>query len=245
MFFDRGENLKFVKKSPMNDLKVLAPGIIIMLALNMTLKSQSTESEVNKEFYKADPYISIILNYLPDSWALTVTESEFIFESRDTVWVLMENRINAPFEDREQLKKRIKEHGIQTWPRVVIDYETKWTLEQTQRAMIQNTWIDEQLAGLPEKMKIAHLYDPLLSRKTGPVYTPKTDKDRELILKYEEEKQKLEQSRIRLPDFSTQVYSLFIREIRGAGDDMHHVYPDKPSHELYTILSTFREVCGK
>ena len=111
--------------------------------------------------------------------------------------------------------------------------------------MIQNAAIDDQIRALPEKMGVSHLYDKELSSKNQTVYTPANENDKKRLEEYHVALQKLQASKIRTPDFNTQLYSIFRGDIQGAGDEMHLVYPEKPSLELYTILSTFREVCGK
>ena len=92
---------------------------------------------------------------------------------------------------------------------------------------------------------ISALKDIVLSSKDKAVYTPKTETDKKRILDYYKEREMLQSKIIKLPDFSSQKYSLFIISTTGCNDDNHLVYPDEASVELYGILNFLREVCGK
>jgi hypothetical protein len=222
--------------------------LMLCLLINCTnfgLFAQSSESEISTEFYKADAQLSIVLHYLPAHWAIIADDTSFTLRSSDTVWVLDENRINAPMEKKEIQQERIKKFGKRVFPEIYIRYEAKWTPEQIQMAKITNAAIDGEVRGLPAKFHISLLYDSTASTKFMTVYTPTNEKERKLIEQYQAERERQLQGKVVLPDFHSEKYSLFITKITGAGDEMHLVFPDQPSVDIYTILSTFREVCGK
>lgn len=225
--------------------KILLTSLVFSLIHSSAILAQSSESEIEKAFYMSDQYISIVLNYMPKGWSFNAVGDKFILTSPDTVWVLEENRNNAPVEKKEDLIKRIKESGIRVIPEIVIRYEDKWTPDKIQQSLIQNAAIDNEIAGLPEKYNITQLFDKKLSSKNHTVYTATNEKEKGLIVQFEKEKSSLLAKKVILPDFHTQKYSLFLISSQGKNDDMHVVYPDRPSLELYTIISTFREVCGK
>lgn len=227
-----------------NMRNILIITIVFLSSLSSTF-AQSTESEISKEFYKADTYISIILNYIPSDWKFIATENQFTIISPDTVWVLTENRFNTIPEKKEDQIDRIKKNGTLVIPTIVIQYENKWTPERLQQARINNAAYYDEIRKLPTKYKITHLIDKKLSSKSSTVYIPTNDQEKILLEQYEQEKSRLMEKIIRLPDFHSEKYSLFIESTSGADDDMHLVYPNAPSLELFTILSIFREVCGK
>lgn len=223
--------------------------LIIALLLSFTkisnVKAQASEEELSKEFYRADGNINLVLNELPKGWMLKEEKGFFIITRMDSVLVLEGNRINAPAETREARIKRIKENGVKTQAKIVIRYENKWDYLRIQEAQIKNAATIDEISKLADKMKISALYDSKLSRKNQAVYTPKNETDKVNIANYYKEKDKLEKKIITIPDFNSQLYSLFIISTNGMDDDMHIVYPGEASLELYSILSLFREACGK
>lgn len=222
--------------------------LILCIIINCStfgLFAQSSESEISNDFYKADAQLSIVLHYLPENWTFTANDTCFTLRSTDTVWVLDENRINAPMEQKDVQIARIKKHGRSTFPEIQIKYQEKWNPEQIQLAKITNAAIDGEVYGLAAKFKISHLFDSVATTKFHTVYTATTEKERKLIEQYEIERARQLANKIVLPDFHSEKYSLFVERISGAGDEMHLVFPDQASIDIYTILSTFREVCGK
>ena len=159
--------------------------------------------------------------------------------------MLDENRINAPVEKKEDQIARIKNNGKRIVPVIVMRYVNKWTPDQIQQANIQNAVYNDEIHKLAKKFNIEHLRDKNTSGKNATIYTPTNDQEKKRIEQYETELARLQDKKIRLPDFHSEKYSLFIETVIGKADDNHLVYPGENSLELYTILSTFREVCGK
>jgi hypothetical protein len=207
--------------------------------------SQATEEEIHKEFYKSDMLISVLINYLPEGWTFTEGQGRFSITRNDSVWVLDEKWMDAPKENKESRNKRIQEKGKKLACQLIFSYEDKWTVDKIQKASILNAATMDQIRKLPEKYKIAGLKDDKLSSKQSTVYTAKTETDKKNLDKYYKEKNQLEASLQKVPDFNSEKYSLFIVSRTGLSDDMHLVYPEKASTELYTILATCREVLGK
>jgi hypothetical protein len=222
----------------------LTTGIILLIMLSGVF-AQSSESEVSKEFYKSDGHLSIVINYIPKGWNFSASEHQFKITSPDTVWVLEENPVNAVAENKDAKIKRIKANGIRVVPEIIIRYEDKWSPDKIQQLKIQNAAIDDEINKLPKKYNIVQLRDKKLSTKNQTIYTGNNEKEKGLIEQYNKEKSVLEAKKTILPDFHSDKYSLFITSLKGNIDNLHSVYPEKPSLELYTIISTFREVCGK
>jgi len=225
---------------------IIVISILLVSCINPNfLFGQASEKEISKEFYKADGNINLILNNLPSGWAFTEANGNFIIYRKDSVFVLNENRINAPFENEEIRIKRIKENGVKTQAEIIIHYENKWDFLKIQEAQLKNAAIRDEISKLPEKLKIATLLDPKLSRKNNPVYTARNEKEKLNIAANYKEKENLEKTLLKIPDYNTQFYSLFNVSSSGKEDNMHWVLPVEASIELYTILTLIREACGK
>lgn len=216
------------------------------LAISSTVAfAQSSEREINKEFYKADAQLSIVINYLPTAWVFSADQEFFLITAPDSAWVLEENMADSRAESKESRTERIKKSGTRILPQVVIRFEEKWSSDKVQMAKIGNAAIDDEIRKLPAKYHIQHLADTIQSSKSKKVFTATNDKETRLIAQYNNELNQLIAQRVKLPDFHSEKYSLFIYSITGADDENHLVYPANASLEVYTVLSTFREICGK
>lgn len=217
----------------------------ILIVLSVSARAQASESEIAKEFYRADPNINLIINSLPSGWIFQEKDQCFIIYKSDSAIVLVENRINAPYETNNSRVERIKAQGIKVLPKLILRYEKKWDFIKIQEIQIKNSGLLAELVKLPEKYNITHLYDKNLSRKDNPVYTPKTENDKKILSSYYNEKAKLEKKMVKLPEFNSQLYSIFLQSAEGLEDDTHMVYPVETSMQLHSIIGLFREVCGK
>jgi hypothetical protein len=185
-------HIRYFLKKIHKQMKTILFSVILLMITLSGASAQSSESEVVKEFYKADGHISIVLNYIPQGWKFAAVEDRFEITSPDTVWVLEENRINAAPENKEDQIRRIKAKGTRVIPEIIIRYENKWSPEKIQQSKIFNATIDDKINKLPQKYDIVQLLDKKLSTKNQIVYTGSNDKEKRLIEQYENEKITLE-----------------------------------------------------
>ena len=161
----------------------------------------------------------------------------------DSIYILLENRINAPSEPAEKLAERIQKFGTMGVAKIIYRYEPKWTKEAIEKVKKNNAYILEQIQNLPQKYNIQHLYDKSLSTKNKNIYVPTNEKEAETIKKFEKEYNELNSKLIEVPFIHTQKYSLFLENIEGCNDENHVVYPQEASLEVYSILVLIRELC--
>ena len=228
----------------MKTLKIISV-LLFALILDSKGMAQSSEREIRKEFYRADGIVSMIINYLPSGWKFYESQGRFIIEYADSVYILNENRVNVPAEDKIQREKRIREHGKKGVSRIVIVYEPRWDILRVQEAGIKNTAISDQIRGLYKKYDMASLADQKLSRKDAPVYKARNVAEQARLDGFYREKALLESQLIRVPDYHTELYSLFVIEKCGYADEITVVSPEEASLGLYKVLALLREVCGK
>ncbi len=219
--------------------------MIPFLPLCSKLCAQNTEEDIIKKGYIDDAIINIIIDHLPNGWKFKNEKGCFIIQRQDSIWELSENTLNVPIEKREDKIKRIQANGKKTVSEIIIKFEDKWDFLKVQEATINNTSVSNDIRLLPDKYKITGLKDASLSSKEKVVYTPKTDEEKNRISNYNAELKQLKEKIIKIPDMSSQKYSLFVIAKNGCNDDNHIVYPDAASVELYTVMALFREVCGK
>lgn len=208
-------------------------------------RAQSSAREIDQAFYKADPQISILIHHLPDRWTFRAGDGIFLISAPDSAWVLESASADLRALGRPAREEIIRRDGQKILPQVVLGYEPKWSADKLQLAKIANAAIDDEIRKLPEKYKLIGLKDTVLSSKFRIVYTPRNEKDAKRLRQYEEELSKLTAEKTHTPDFHSGNYSLSIREVVGASDETHWVAPASASLEVYTVLSTLREICGK
>ncbi len=223
----------------------LSLSLVVLLLGSLHSQAQSSAREIDQAFYKADPQISILIHHLPAGWTFRATDGLFLISAPDSAWVLESAPEDLQAPGKAAREERIRREGKKVLPQVILGYEAKWSADQLQLVKIANAAIDDEIRKLPVKHNLMGLKDTVLSSKLRIVYTPKNEKDAKRLQQYEKELLKLTAEKKRMPDFHSGNYSLSIREVTGAGDETHWVAPASASLEVYTVLSTLREICGR
>lgn len=195
-------------------------------------------------FMTGDLLISKLKEMLPKGWEiLSENKGEMIIQKDVNIYVLDENRINAPLniETKEQLETRIKKNGKQVKPHFEFRYYQKPDDEFINSAKNKNDSIFKVIESLPKKYKIEKLRDNFASSKGNDVYRGNTDEETERVRKYNIEKYNLLDKIIKLPDYISEKYSFYLDRIIGIEDQYHFVYPVEISEEMYSILKIIEE----
>lgn len=193
----------------------------------------------------ADDRLDLLMARLPAGWTLLLTNSQLELARQGEVYVLPENRINAPMSRAtpEEISQRIRSHGRLGRCRLTFRLEPRWSEQRWTAVLATNQQIQTELNALPERFQITPLYSAALSRKGQPSYIPKDQADAARIQEWQAEHQRLSATFQPLPDHSTTLYSLFLTTREGAEDDLQIVDPPQASRELYQIETLLGEVC--
>ncbi len=204
---------------------------IILLILTLTITGCHA-----METFK-DKNLDLINRELPDKWFMTIQENKLIFKCDKEIWVLMENRINAPInrETAEEREARIKQYGKKHTPQIVYRLENKWDKEKIEFVNKKNDNIWDQIDKLPDKYKIRELYNKFARSKRPAAFTGNTEDEKARVKLYEEEKKKLEATLIKLPEYRSVKYSLFFESSIGMEDSFHIVAPHDISTETWGV----------
>jgi hypothetical protein len=193
--------------------------------------------------FNDDESLLKVKKLLPAGWKMISTNDTLIIEREDSVYVLSENRINAPesSETRDEINKRIMKYGRLEKPGLIFRYYTK--LDSSEMATTKELSITLQkiIYSLPEKFEIEHLIDKFAMSKGEEIYIGKTSDEKERIENYYKEKNKLFSEIPRLPDFNSEKYSLYLDMIIGMEDQMHLIYPYEVSGEIFKIREILNE----
>ncbi|MGV8121654.1 MAG: hypothetical protein AB2L14_17985 [Candidatus Xenobiia bacterium LiM19] len=182
---------------------------------------------------------------LPAGWVMYTEGDRLIIKRREPVWILTENRINAPVssESSNERDDRIRKKGSKSDARLVFRMEKAWTPEKLRCAAITNETVKADLKALPGRLGVEKLMDESLSRKGEAVYKGRTDDEKKRIAAFYKERENIEKKLVKLPDYTSKQYSLFILLKEGAEDDFHRVFPGQASEEIYTVESLLRKYC--
>lgn len=224
------------------------PALLLVLAVLLAFPAILRAGGDDAVKIDEDAVLKEVRTSLPANWSLVAEkDGALVLRRNEPVWVLMENRINAPpgHESDEELAERIRKAGRETPCEIVFRTEKKWSEEKLRQAQADDERLREAIAKLPEKHKITHLRNPGLSRKGEDVYVGKGPEEAQRISAWALEKSDLEAKRILLPDCASEKYSLFLVSRSGAEDEFHLVAPRAGSEELAAVERRMGEVCGR
>ena len=99
---------------------------------------------------------------------------------------------------------------------------------------------------LPEKFNITALANGTqMGKGGGVVYIGNTTEEKDRIAQYEKEMENLWKQITVIPNYHSEIYSLFLITKEGWNDDFHWVYPQEASNEVLSVEMYFIELCGK
>lgn len=211
--------------------------ISIFIFLVLVISGGTSIAQQNK-LIEEDYLLLKVNNSLPAGWEIfSPTSSIIIIQRIEPVYLLDENRINAPesVESKEDLEKRIKKYGKQVKSIFEFKYYDKLTEENIESAKKLNDSIYIIINTLPKKYKIENLRDNFVSSKGEVKFNGNTDEEIERIKKYEIEKYNLLDKISKLPDYNSEKYSLYLDLSLGMDDEMHIVWPFEVSSEMFKV----------
>jgi len=198
-----------------------------------------------KENLEPDPVLEKLKKQLPDNWSMHIENERLIVKRNEPAYQQIANLINAPAalikkEQREKQASAEKE-GVEVYCKFVFQLETRWLPERLERARNINKSIDREISQLSEKYNIATLYNRASKTAAG-LYRGKTAEEKRRMDAFEKEKKELMMKRVRLPDYVSRDYCLFLLEKEGMQDEYTLIYPEAASKEMYRIENKFKEI---
>lgn len=225
-------------KTLANINKALLITFISLIVICFGVNAQQSNEENDKILLN-------IKNKIPSNWNYIRTSSRIHLIRSDSVFILKENRINAPKESRDNLDERIKKYGQLGASKIIYRYEPRWSKEVLKNAYNSNSKISKEIKKLPQKYNIEHLYNKSLSTKKNIIYTPTNEAEKNRIKQYEIEYNELSSKLITVPTLHTENFSLFIDDVQGCNDNNQVIFPETASIEVYSIMVLVSELCDK
>jgi hypothetical protein len=198
-----------------------------------------------KENLEPDPVLEKLKNQLPANWSMRIENERLIVKRNEPAYQQITNLINAPAalikKEQQEKQASAEKEGIEVFCTFIFQLETRWFPERLERVRNTNKSIDREVSQLPEKYNITNLYNR--AAKTAEyLYRGKTEEEKFRIDAFEKEKKDMEKKRVRLPDYVSRNYCLFLLEKRGMQDEYTWIYPEKASQEMYLIEKKFKEI---
>jgi hypothetical protein len=219
--------------------------VLILLGIFVqSIRSQSIVADTQNKLFSEDTLLSLILNKIPEGWIVSADSNRISFQYKDSVWILNENRASLNNLTKEQLSARVKEKGKRSTCYLIFSYEPKWSFNKIQDIKIKNSFYREDLNKLAQKYEISRLEDKSQSSRFHKVYKAGNISDQKILDAYMKEKEGIEKKIIKLPDYHSSKYSLFLREMKGYNDNETIILPQEASLYLFTIKNMFDEICG-
>lgn len=161
--------------------------LFFVLLLAFVFLCSECKSSVPADSIKSgDKLIDKAGSLLPEGWQIHIYKNHenensiLLIQNNKEVYVLQENRINAPVstETEEEHINRIKKNGKLDNPAFFYDLYDKMSDEEIKTIRNYNDSIQQLIYSLPEKYNIKHLLDKFSLSKGQEIYTGKTDEEK-------------------------------------------------------------------
>jgi len=185
-----------------------------------------------------DEVLEKLKESLPINWTMKLEKDTLIIVCKEQCYILFENKINAPFnkETPTQKEERFKKGGKLINGQFVFVLKNKLSDKEIKQVKSENNKINEAIVALQKNLK-----DIPTSYKDGK-YWPRNKEEEKLVLDYEKEKNNLESKIIKLPDYQSDKYALYLESETGMETGFVSVFPEKFSEEMYKIKN---DIFGK
>jgi hypothetical protein len=198
-----------------------------------------------KDNPEPDPVLEKLRDQLPANWSMFIENERLLVKRNEPAYQQITNLINAPAvlikKEQQERQAIAKKEGIEVYCTFVFQLETRWFPERLEAARNANKSIDREISQLSKKYNLTDLYNR--AAKTAEyLYRGRTAEEKRRIDAFEKEKKEVEKKRVRLPDYVSRQYCLFLLEKKGMQDEYTLIYPEEASKEMYLIENKFKEI---
>ena len=194
-----------------------------------------------------DRTLRALRDSLPAGWRLLTPGDRIIIERIEPVWVLWENRINAPESTETEAERvaRIQRYGKRVNSRILYRAEAGWSQDTLRATREHNKRIAAKLSQLPDRHGVRHLIDASMHRKNNDPRIGAAPEELPRVEAYEAERKRVEAELRPLPAYLTQRYGLFAMDHEGWSDAYTIVHPYRVVEECYRLDDAVRALLAK
>jgi len=191
-----------------------------------------------------DNNLRLISGFMPQNWIVEVLGDTVYFISQSPVYKIEESPdtpiVKGKFIMMDTTRQRILDTAM-----VIFRIEPAWAGVKVDDAKARNSLIKDQIERLETRYKISHLTDIINTPGFNPDEHELSEFEYKSVVRYLEEKQKLEEQLTTTPDFHTTKYSWFIMLIRPDDKETDHYFPAFVIHDRNNIIDLFEKYAGK
>ena len=193
----------------------------------------------------ADAALVKLQKSLPKGWTMKITGDQLVIRSQTDVWVLYENRINAPDTNESEALRtaRIMKYGKKMPSSIELRLEKKWDAARLDAARAKNREIHRKTAALIVKHGLGPVFQG--NSKNTPGALAERQGLGEAYRRYEKEKNLLEAGLIKLPEYESTLCSLWIVSTQGDSDEYSLVHPDAISMQSFAIRNNLKNTLSE
>jgi hypothetical protein len=196
------------------------------------------------EIFTTDNNLKLISQFIPENWIITHYGDTLQFRHVSPIYKLSDSlSVDTAKKGRGKFKELPPLKPDSTY--IIILLEPLWSGQKVDDAKLKNSHTNAQIAKLLKKYKISHLEEFLISDNFDINSDTLTENERKSIIRYLEDKAKLEQELIRTPHYHTTSFSLFILTIFPSAEDIMNYTPPGIVMETTNIIELFEKYAGK
>lgn len=196
------------------------------------------------EIFQTDNNLKLIGQFIPQNWVVFVINDTMRFLNLSPVYKLSQQEIEDTTKKGRTKFKNIIDSEPDT---IAIEFllQPLWSGVKVDDAKFKNSHTQGLIDKLPARFKISHIIDSVLSADFDINSGKYTENEKKSILRYFEEKEKLEREIIVTPDFHTTSYSLFLNRVYPDEKDRIYYTPPGMISEMDMIIGLFEKFAGK
>lgn len=217
---------------------------ILFSTLNSSAQKDNTPLNLCDSAVGADGKLSQFLRIIHQDWNINFKDSCMTISFKDSVWVLYYNAANRPANDTSERifddTAYLKNNGKKILPVMTFYLEIKWNNRRVSEANKLNKEIYQQGIKLKKKYHLEHLQEWKKWNDSG--FLGATPDDEKRIQQYRHEKKILESQRIKMPDYTSSNYSLFVVNENWLNPIPYMVAKMYPKDKVEAIYQTLEDL---
>lgn len=220
--------------------------IIFSNSIN-TYSQEPTDTLINSRFpiiFQQDNTLNLLSRFIPETWDITYSSDTLKFISTSDIFKVDNNSINDTIKISRKHRKT-QEKLINEKVEIYFRLEPVWSPEKINETFLHNNFINSRIENLKNRIGVSELEGKINLNNYESDLSQLDDREQKILLRYFEEKRKLENEIIQIPDYNTINHSLFIVKTNPKKEIEHLYSPPGVIKELEKLIALFEKYVGK